>query len=648
MCGLAGFVGPGDRAHLNAMADSLAHRGPDGEGFFVDEVQRVFLAHRRLAILDLEGGNQPMWNETGDVAVIYNGEIYNHSELRQALQARGHVFRTSHSDTEVLVHGYEEWGASLPERLNGMFAFAIYDGGRRQLFLARDRFGEKPLYYLHKPNAFLFGSELTALAHHPQFDRSIDQRALQKLFAYGYLPAPHTMFAGSRKLPAGSWLRYDITTGALETDRYWRFRIEANESIPDSAEGALIEELTHLLSEAVRRRLISDVPLGVFLSGGIDSSAVLAMASRHRTPSLLKTFTIGFTEPSFDESAFAAEVAGAFGSDHQVRQLDLERASELIPEVLGRLDEPIGDASIVPTYLLSAFTREQVTVALSGDGGDELFAGYDPFAALTPARLYSQLVPRGMHRVVRRLADLLPLSTRNMSWDFKIRRFLGGVSYPPSIWNPVWMAPLEPRDMVDVFNEPVSVESVYDEAIALWESDSRKSLADRTLEFFTTFYLQDDILVKVDRAAMMSSLESRAIFLDNDLVEFCCRLPCRFKIRNGERKYLLKKAMERLLPSRILGRKKKGFGIPLMKWLRTLPVPASSVSGMRPEALATRWEAHRTGAADHRFLLWTSLSLAHGLERMNKSSGNFDTADFSARRELASIATSAQLRSRTF
>jgi asparagine synthase (glutamine-hydrolysing) len=337
------------------------------------------------------------------------------------------------------------------------------------------------------------------------------------------------------------------------------------------------------------------------------------MAARHRPPSSLKTFTIGFSEPSFDESSFAAEVANNFGSDHQVRHLDLDRVSELIPRVLGGLDEPSGDASVVPTYLLSAFTREHVTVALSGDGGDELFAGYDPFAALAPARLYSRLVPQSVHRRLLRLADLLPVSTRNMSWDFKIRRGLAGMSYQPSMWNPLWMAPLDPRDMKEIFEQPVAVEAIYDDAIALWESDPSKSVVDRTLEFFTNFYLQDDILAKVDRAAMMSSLESRAVFLDNDLVEFCRRLPTRFKIRNGQRKYLLKKAMQRLLPASILARRKKGFGVPMVKWLRILSPPALSVPALRAQALAARWSAHRAGATDHRLLLWTSLSLAYSL-----------------------------------
>jgi asparagine synthase (glutamine-hydrolysing) len=617
MCGLAGFVGRGSRADLLSMAAALEHRGPDGQGVFIDDAQRVFLAHRRLAIIDIAGGHQPMWNEDHQVGVIYNGEIYNHAALRAELTAKGHVFRSDHSDTEVLVHGYEEWGEGLPARLNGMFAFAILDRPRRRLFLARDRFGEKPLYYCQGKDFFGFASELSALACHPACDRRLDERSLQKLFAYGYLPAPHALYRGSRKLPGGSSLTYDLEQGTMVIVPYWRFRLQPDESLGDRHEPALVEELTALLSQAVRRRLISDVPLGVFLSGGIDSSTALAMAVQHRPAALLKTFTIGFTEPSFDETPFAQAVASAFGTAHQVRQLDLESARGLIPRVLGRLDEPFADPSILPTYLLSAFTREQVTVALSGDGGDELFAGYDPFKALGPARWYRQLVPRRLHDGARRIVDFLPISARNMSLDFKLRRGLAGVSYPPAVWNPVWMAPLEPRELEDLFDAPVRYEDVYDEAIALWERDPSKSDVDRTLEFFTTFYLQDDILFKADRAAMMSSLETRAIFLDNDLVDFCCKLPHRFKIKNGQRKYLLKKAMARYLPADILARPKKGFGIPLAKWLRELSPPEGSVLTLRPTAVARRWQQHRSGAADHRLFLWTWLALQHCLASDN-------------------------------
>ena len=612
MCGLAGFVGTGNRDDLAAMTAALSHRGPDGEGFFVDQQLPFYLGHRRLAIIDVAGGRQPMWNEDETVAVIFNGEIYNHAELRRELLARGHRFQSSHSDTEVLVHGYEEWGPALVDKLNGMFAFALFDRRRKQLFLARDRFGEKPLYYCRHAQGIAFASELRALALHPAVSGTVSQRALQKYFAYGYIPAPLAIFDRCAKLPGGHYLTYDLNDCRLTIKRYWRFQLDPNGSLRDESEPALAEELRALFVQATKRRLISDVPLGLFLSGGIDSSSVLAGAAQEINPQRISTFTIGFNEPSFDESNYARNVARSFGTRHHEEMLDLDATSALIPDVMQRLDEPLADPSIIPTFLLCRFTRQYVTVALSGDGGDELFAGYDPFKALGPARLYRYLVPRGLHRGLRRLVDLLPISTGNMSLDFKLRRTLMGLSYPPEMWNPVWLAPIEPAAMAELFEEPLRAEDLYEEAIALWSGGT--NLGDRTLEFYTNYYLQDDILMKVDRAAMMVSLESRAVFLDNDLVEFCRRLPYRFKYRNGARKYLLKKALAPLLPRKILARKKKGFGIPLVKWLRAMPEIAPIPK--RPELVRTasiehQWLEHRSGRADHRMALWSWLALQH-------------------------------------
>jgi len=611
MCGIAGFTGRGDSTDLVAMTEALTHRGPDGEGSFIDDEKAIYLGHRRLAILDIAGGHQPMWSEDGKVGVVYNGEIYNHLELRRELERKGHVFRSDHSDTEVLVHGYEEWGESLPERLNAMFAFAIYDATRQRLFLARDRFGEKPLYYAQLPGLFAFASELSALCRHRGIARNVDLRSVQKLFAYGYIPAPRALFENTRKLPAGHHMTVDIAGGDIRITAYWRFRLSPDNGLSEKDEPRLVEELTHLLSEAVRRRTISDVPLGVLLSGGIDSGAVLSQLARHVPAPSIKSFTIGFTEPSFDEAPQARELAMAFGTDHKEQRLDLDRARELVPRVLRRLDEPLGDASILPTYLLSSFTRRDVTVALSGDGGDELFAGYDPFKALTPARLYARLVPSGVHRGLKRLADCLPISTRNMSFEFKLKRALAGMSYGPALWNPVWMAPASSDDIGALLETEVRPEELYEEAIALWESSPSSSDVDRTLEFFTNFYLQDDILAKVDRAAMMVSLETRAVFLDNDLVDFCQRLPHRFKFRNGVRKYILRKAMTRFLPQTTLTRRKKGFGIPLARWLKTLDLPTHTVRGLSCTTIRRWWQEQRSGRMDRRIALWAWLSLQH-------------------------------------
>ncbi len=618
MCGIAGFVGPGNEQHLKAMSDAMIHRGPDGSGTFIDRPNGVYLAHRRLAILDIAGGEQPMWNEDGQVGVVFNGEIYNHMDLRNELLAKGHVFRSDHSDTEVLVHGYEEWDEDLPARLNGMFAFAVYDRPRKRLFIGRDRFGKKPLYYTAREGFFGFASELSALLRHPHVAKEIDEKSLQKYFAYGFIPAPNSLYRNVAKLPGGHWMRYDIANGAITRRQYWQFEIEPPDRIPVDAEESWGEELRSLLSQAVKIRLTSDVPLGIFLSGGIDSSAVLAFATRHIRPRQLKTFSIGFREESFDESAHAQRVATLFGSDHHHDVLDLDKATELIPGILSKLDEPMGDSSILPTYLLCRYARERVTVALGGDGGDELFAGYDPFRALGPAKWYRRLVPCWLHGKLRSLAELMPASARNMSLEFRIKRGLRGVSYPEEAWNPVWLGALEPAELEQLFHQPVRYEDLFEEAISAWNNSRADNLADKTLEFYTRFYLQDDILTKVDRASMMVSLEVRAPFLDNGVVEFARRIPHRYKYRNGQTKYLLKKALKRVLPQDIIYRKKKGFGVPLARWLRDWPEPQITLRHPQPDAawISRQWEEHRAAHSDHRLFLWCWIVLQHHMVNM--------------------------------
>jgi asparagine synthase (glutamine-hydrolysing) len=352
---------------------------------------------------------------------------------------------------------------------------------------------------------------------------------------------------------------------------------------------------------------MSDVPLGIFLSGGIDSSAVTAFARQVLPTHDIKTFNIGFTEASYDESEYAKKVAAHFGTSHFSETLDLDLAKKLVPDVLSRMDEPLGDPSVIPTYMVSRFTRRHVTVALAGDGGDELFAGYDPFAALNVAQAYSRFVPSAVHRAIRGLVDLLPRSSRNMSLDFKLRRALLGLSYPSSLWNPVWLSPMSPEMIADAFSTPLSTEELYSEVLETWNASPKLSLIDRTLEFFTRFYLQDGILVKTDRAAMMNSLESRAIFLDNDLVDFVRRLPSHFKYRDGQRKYLLKRALKGIVPDFVLERPKKGFGIPLVSWLRDIETPRADEDsdGMNLPFMNSLMDRQRSGQADNRLAAWS-------------------------------------------
>ncbi|HSS29197.1 MAG TPA: asparagine synthase (glutamine-hydrolyzing) [Usitatibacter sp.] len=613
MCGIAGFVGEGGEAILREMGRAIVHRGPDGEGLHMDRAAGVHLLQRRLAIIDIAGGDQPMWNETRDVCVIFNGEIYNHPELRVELEALGHTFASDHSDTEVIVHGYEAWGEALATRLNGMFALVVYDTVRRKLFFARDRFGKKPLYYSARPGFFAFASELTGLLRHPGVERRIDRRSLQKLFAYGFIPAPGSLYETVRRLPGGHSMTVDLDRpGEPVVRKYWEFAIEPAQGIPANAEAVWGEELRHLLAQAVRRRLMSDVPLGVFLSGGIDSSAVLAYATEALGRSAVNTFSIGFIEPTFDESEFARTAATHFGSLHHEKRLGIDEARTLTPEVLRRLDEPFADPSIVPTFQLCRFARENITVALGGDGGDELFAGYDPFKALAIARWYNALVPASMKAGIRRLADWLPVSDANMSLEFKVKRGLRGASFPEAMWNPAWLGPLEPREVAELFDEPVAAEDLYSEAIAAWEGTRAAHVVDKTLEFYTRFYLQDDILAKADRASMMVSLEVRSPFLDQDLADFARRIPHSFKYRDGTTKYLLKSALRGVVPDALLDRRKKGFGIPLTQWLRNWGDErfprAGEIVGNREWPRAALAE-HRAGARDHRLALWTLLAL---------------------------------------
>lgn len=607
MCGIAGFFGTGSQIDIQSMTRKLAHRGPDADGFYYGDDEPLFLGHRRLSIIDLQDGSQPMSTRDGKLVIVFNGEIYNHQSLREKLEKKGHVFVTHHSDTEVLLHGFREWGDKLPEKLNGMWAFAIYDKQNRQLFLSRDRFGKKPLYYSFQNNTFAFASELSALIEHPIIESSVCEISLRKYFAYGYIPSPRSIYRNIFKLPGGYNLTFSISSKSIQCEKYWQFVIEPVEILPKNPEETWCEELRGLISKAVKRRLISDVPLGVFLSGGIDSSCVTAFAANFMEPGELKTFSISFEEKSFDESAYALRTAKYIGTDHHNETLSLERSKMLLHDIVAKLDEPMGDSSLLPTYLLSKITRENVTVALGGDGADELFAGYDPFRALKLAQLYAKIVPKPVHKGIRMLCNRLPVSHKNMSLDFKLKRTLRGLSFPSRFWNPVWLGPLSPDEISELIDQPIDIEDLYSEAIELWDDCRSKNMVDQTLQFYTRFYLQDDILVKVDRASMMNSLEVRAPFLDIDLVNLVRKIPHTYKYRNGQTKYILKKALEPILPKDILYRSKKGFGIPVGKWLKQpyFNLDATVFQDVfMPDFIQKYQQDHISNTTDNRAFLW--------------------------------------------
>ncbi len=638
MCGIAGIVDPTgaavDADVLRRMTRALAPRGPDGEGFWY--APGVGLGHRRLSVIDLsQAGTQPMGGEDESVQVTFNGEIYNFAGLVDELSALGHKFR-SRSDTEVLVHGYEEWGEGLLDRIDGMFAFAIWDGRRRRLFAARDRMGKKPFYFAlvprdgGRPPLFAFGSELKALLVVPGIDRSVDLDALGRYLAFEYVPAPRAIIKGARKLDAAECLTLDLGGAAAKGNvdlapvirRYWELPFP-NAHAPRREEEAA-EELRMLLGRAVKRRLVSDVPLGVFLSGGIDSSAVVALMSAAGGHGGIKTFAIGFSDASFDETSHARVVAQRFGTDHREDRLTPQSLLGILPEVMGFMDEPLADASIIPTYLLARFTRQHVTVALGGDGGDELFAGYPTFKAEKLARDFYDRLPGPIGNlgaaIAKRAAAFLPAGTDYFSLDFKVNQFLRGVSATGPRRHQRWMSSFLPEEQ-DVLLAPGVRQQLVGDPLAdiderLANTPARDSW-DVIMDYYCRFYLAGDINVKVDRATSAVGLEARAPFLDTDVVSFACGLPPELRMDGLTTKRILKTAMRGLLPDEILDRRKQGFGVPVARWMKEdlLPMLRDELhpakikrEGFFDDTEVTRiLDEHVSGRHDHRKQLWTLL-----------------------------------------
>jgi asparagine synthase (glutamine-hydrolysing) len=617
MCGIAGVVraepAPEDEARVEAMNSSLSHRGPDGRGCV--RLGRAVFGHRRLAVVELgPRGAQPMILE-GHALLSYNGEVYNHPHLRRELEALGEEFSGS-SDTEVVLRGWRVWGQDVVERLRGMFAFGVWDESEGELLLVRDRFGQKPLFYAQLPGGGLaFASELRALEGllgRPELDRV----AIAKYLCFDGFPVANTVFAAIRKVPPGCLLRWRPGE-APQVRRYWRRRYEPVSRV--SVEEAE-RRVWDLLVAAVERRLMSDVPLGVFLSGGIDSSAVLAAMTMRTDPQQVQTFALGFREPGYDESGAAAAVAKHFGVKHRTLTLDDQSLLELLPQVLDHLDEPLADVSIVPTYALSRFARQSVTVALGGDGGDELFAGYDTVLAERAARAWLR-APRRVRAGFARGVELLPVSSDKRSLEFRARRFVAGLDPHPLVRNQRWFGSFSPEEARAIVRGVGDGRDLYED---LWALDAPHG-EQAALELWTAIYLPACVLTKVDRASMAVSLEVRAPFLDRDLSEFVVSLPYSYKLRRLTRKWILKRALRGRLPAWVLRRSKQGFGAPCGEWLRG-PLQAEAARLFDPQRLARAglieplpvrrmWEEHLSRRRDHRKPLWALFVLLRWLER---------------------------------
>jgi asparagine synthase (glutamine-hydrolysing) len=619
MCGICGLVSlRGDQVDpgaLEAMNDALVHRGPDSAGTLVDGP--VGFGMRRLAIIDLAGGDQPIGNEDGSVQVVQNGEIYNYRELRARLEAAGHRFATQ-SDTEVLVHLYEERGPGFVDELRGMFALALWDARRRRVVLARDRYGIKPLYYRADGDALSFASELDALHRRRGVPREIDLDALQAYLAFNSVPAPLTIFRGTRKLPAGHVLVCDLGSGEPALRRYARPAPVAADEVRRESAAELAEELRARLRDSVRAHLVADVPVGVLLSGGIDSSALTAFAAME-TSGPVSTFSIGFEEGSFDERRRARLVAERYGTVHHELVLR-PNALELLPAIVDAFDEPFADSSAIPTYLISQLARGHVKVALSGEGGDELFGGYYTYAA-------DALAPRfgGVAARLRPLIERLPSSSAAAALDYRAKRFARGAHLPPLERHHAWK---------EIFSSDARAELVVDgrrgdfDPVDLLrtryaETEGAEELA-RLMDVDLGVYLVDDLLVKTDRASMAHSLEARVPFLDPVVTSFALALPGRLKIRGLQKKRLLRQAVAPLLPAEIVRGRKRGFSIPAAAWLRgelapfarevLAPSEVARHGFFEPTAVERLLDAHVSGREDLSRQLWGLLCFSLWLD----------------------------------
>lgn len=619
MCGIAGQVRfdgrPVDRGLLDAMGQALHHRGPDSGGVFTDA--RAGLVFRRLAIIDLSpAGNQPMTSACNpQLNLVFNGEIYDFHKQRAALIERGHTLKNQ-SDTETILHRYEEVGERVVDDLRGMFAIALWDAAKGQLLLARDRLGKKPLYYHLDGKKLTFASELRALLCDPEIPRAVDRHQLDVYLTYQYLPGERSMIPGVKKLPPAHTAVF--THEGLKLARYWSLSYEPKR--PVASEDALAEEVLARLDEATKIRMISDVPLGAFLSGGVDSSAVVALMARHSSKPV-KTFSIGFTEEDYSELPHAKQVADQYGTEHHEFIVRPE-ATAILPLLVRHYGDPYADSSAIATYYVARETRQHVTVALNGDGGDESFAGYDRYVANRLVSLY-RLVPAPVRAVILRALDVFPEPDSAFSILRRAKRFAAAAHGPETDAYLKLVANID-RPLRDGLytREMRSLLGAHEPGDILREALTRtdaRATVDKTMALDVMTYLPDDLLVKVDIATMANSLEGRSPFLDHHLVEFAARIPADLKLRGKTTKYILKKALAKLLPHHILHRRKMGFGVPIKKWFRGELAPMLKETLLDPSALGRGYferkplealiEEHVSGARDHAYRLYTLLML---------------------------------------
>lgn len=612
MCGIAGFIRfagenrDSDYALLEKMVETLYHRGPDESG--LDIRYGVAMGMRRLSIIDLSSGTQPIYNEDRTVWTVFNGEIYNFPDLKQDLQSRGHVF-TTNSDTEVIVHGYEEWGEDFVQRLNGMFAIALHDLASRTVILVRDHLGIKPLYFSYQPNRLIFGSEIKALLATDWINKGINKTGLAEFISWEYLPGRSTLLAGVEKLLPGEMLTINMDQPARQLKKYWDIPIAAEQSSVLSA-GDWEDRIFEQVQKSTRMQMISDVPLGAFLSGGVDSSLIAASMGQ------VQTFSIGFDDPTYNELAWARKVAEHIGVTHRDEIIRPDVVS-LFDKLMHFMDDPIGDFSIFPTYLVSQLARKHVKVALSGDGGDELFAGYETYLAQDKARIYQRLPAWLRGNVIAPFINSLRPGNKKKGLLNKAKRFVEGTSYPESLSHTRWRIFVSDMLRQELFTRDALAEITTPSGAhinSLFEDAGDRDALARSLYVDVRSYLCDNILTKVDRMSMAVSLETRVPYLDKDLVELAFRVPSKFKLEGNETKAILKRVAARVVPQECVYRPKEGFSIPIKHWLNSEFKPLLegylNEKDLQQDGLFN-WETvkrlkkeHHQGTANHSHILW--------------------------------------------
>ena len=631
MCGIAGIINNSDKQVeeiIHKMTDAIAHRGPDDSGYLIDK--NVALGHRRLSIIDLGNGHQPMFNKEKTIAIVFNGEIYNHNSLRSELERGGYEFKT-HCDTEVIIQLYNKYGKNCVNKLNGMFSFCIYDLSNRKLLLARDRMGQKPLFYYHNGKQLIFCSELRGLKQNPNIPREYNYQSIHDYLSLQYIPSPHTVYQKVFKLPPANLMEFDIATGHINQETYWDVDFSpARKASKLSFSNAKVQ-LRELITRSVKRRLMSDVPYGAFLSGGLDSSIITGIMTE-LCDHPVKAFTIGFNEPGYDERAYAELATQSFNRnskfplEYYVKVIN-PQDFDVLKKLVSHCGEPYSDASILPTYFLSEFTRNHVTVALSGDGADELFAGYERYLLMRYSK-YSDFIPLHLRKLIFGLPAKLIPNKGDRSFVGRLQRTLNTAA---SITDERYI------NIISRFNEILKT-TLYGERFAnldfcpsaevissIYNNTSATHNVEKIMETDIHSYLPGDILTKVDIASMACSLEVRSPFMDHEVVEFAASLPLKFKQRRISRKYVLKQAFADVIPPQVLNRSKKGFGVPLHKWFRgawreqlqehLLEGRLAKDGFFQKVAMEKLLDSHLTGKEDHSYPLWSLLILELFLEQ---------------------------------